>query len=89
VFCLNKNIDTAKIRQKAADYYRNGDFFCSEAIVKAIKDEFDLPLSDDVIAMASGFPVGMGGSGCTAGQWQEESWRSGCFSAGQGQRTQK
>jgi C_GCAxxG_C_C family probable redox protein len=42
-------------------------FFCSEAIVKTIKDEFALPLPDAVIGMASGFPVGMGGSGCTCG----------------------
>jgi C_GCAxxG_C_C family probable redox protein len=62
-----KNIDLQKIRTTAENYYRNGDFYCSEAIVKTIKDEFELPVSDDVIAMASGFPVGMGGSGCTCG----------------------
>ena len=26
-----------------------------------------MPISDDIVAMASGFPVGMGGSGCTCG----------------------
>ncbi|MDK2880456.1 MAG: hypothetical protein PWQ99_231 [Clostridia bacterium] len=64
---MNKNIDIQKIEEKAADYYRRGDFYCSEAIVKAIKDEFQLPLPDEVIAMASGFPVGIGGAGCTCG----------------------
>ncbi|CQR70867.1 Putative redox-active protein (C_GCAxxG_C_C) [Sporomusa ovata DSM 2662] len=64
---MNKTIDVVKIRQDAETYYRNGDFYCSEAIVKAIKDEFILPLPDAVISMASGFPVGMGGSGCTCG----------------------
>jgi C_GCAxxG_C_C family probable redox protein len=64
---LNKVIDLHKIRTTAEDYYRNGDFYCSEAIVKTIKDEFELPISDDIVAMASGFPVGMGGSGCTCG----------------------
>ncbi|MBM6838794.1 C-GCAxxG-C-C family protein, partial [Clostridium saudiense] len=48
-------------------YYRNGDFFCSEAIVKTIKDEFELPVSDEIVAAASGFPIGIGGSGCTCG----------------------
>jgi len=62
-----KQIDVEKIRKVAEEYYRNGDFFCSEAIVKTIKDEFQLPISDDIIAAASGFPVGMGGSGCTCG----------------------
>lgn len=64
---MNRNVDIRKIEEKAADYYRSGDFYCSEAIVKAIRDEFHLPLPEEVIAMASGFPVGMGGSGCTCG----------------------
>ncbi len=64
---MNKIIDLHKIKTTAEDYYRNGDFFCSEAIVRTIKDEFDLPISDDIVKMASGFPEGMGGSGCTCG----------------------
>ncbi|MEQ8156611.1 MAG: C-GCAxxG-C-C family protein [Clostridiaceae bacterium] len=61
------NFDLQKIRTTAENYYRDGDFYCSEAIVKTIKDEFKQEISDDIIAMASGFPVGMGGSGCTCG----------------------
>ncbi|MCR1934999.1 C-GCAxxG-C-C family protein [Clostridium tepidum] len=61
------NIDFDKIRKVAEDYYRNGDFYCSEAVVKTIRDEFKIEVSDDAIAMASGFPVGIGGSGCTCG----------------------
>jgi C_GCAxxG_C_C family probable redox protein len=64
---LNKIIDLHKIKTTAENYYRNGDFYCSESIVKTIKDEFNLPVSDDIIKMASGFPVGIGGSGCTCG----------------------
>jgi C_GCAxxG_C_C family probable redox protein len=60
-------IDLSKIKATAESYYRNGDFYCSEAIVKTIRDEFDLPITEDIIAMASGFPVGIGGSGCTCG----------------------
>jgi C_GCAxxG_C_C family probable redox protein len=63
----NMDIDLEKIRLTAEEYYRSGDFYCSEAIVKTIKDAFGLPVSDDVIAMASGFPVGIGGAGCTCG----------------------
>ncbi|KRU26781.1 C_GCAxxG_C_C family protein [Clostridium sporogenes] len=61
------NVDFDKIRKVAEDYYRNGDFYCSEAVVKTIRDEFKIEVSDDAIAMASGFPVGIGGSGCTCG----------------------
>jgi C_GCAxxG_C_C family probable redox protein len=64
---LNSKISLSKIRTQAENYYRNGDFYCSEAIVKTIKDEFELTVTDDIIKMASGFPVGMGGSGCTCG----------------------
>ena len=60
-------IDYNKVKKTAEDYYSNGDYYCSEAIVKTIKDAFDLQISDDVIAAASGFPIGMGGAGCTCG----------------------
>jgi C_GCAxxG_C_C family probable redox protein len=56
-----------EIRRIAEEYYRRGDYYCSEAIVKTIKDAFDLPVPDTTIAMASGFPIGMGRSGCTCG----------------------
>lgn len=64
---MNKVIDLKRIRTTAENYYRNGDYYCSESIVKTIKDEFGLELRDDVIALASGFPIGIGGSGCTCG----------------------
>lgn len=62
-----KGISLYQIRNKAEEYYRNGDFYCSESVVKTIRDEFSLPISDDAIAMASGFPVGIGGAGCICG----------------------
>ena len=61
------DVDLERIRKIAQDYYRNGDFYCSEAVVKTIIDEFQIDVSEDVIKMASGFPVGMGGMGCTCG----------------------
>ena len=64
---MNFDVDLEKIRLTAEEYYRSGDFYCSEAIVKTIKDAFSLSVSDDVIALASGFPVGIGGAGCTCG----------------------
>lgn len=61
------DVDLERIRKIAEDYYRNGDFYCSEAVVKTIIDEFQIDVSEYVIKMASGFPVGMGGMGCTCG----------------------
>jgi C_GCAxxG_C_C family probable redox protein len=60
-------MDLEKIKRTAENYYRSGDFYCSEAVVKTIKDAFQLPVPDAVICAASGFPVGMGGAGCTCG----------------------
>lgn len=59
--CLNE------IKNKAEQYYKNGEFYCSEAVVKTIKDAFELDITDDIIKMSSGFPVGIGASGCTCG----------------------
>ena len=62
-----QKVDLVQIRKTAEAYYRNGDFYCSEAIVKTLIDAFEIEVSDDVIKMASGFPVGIGGTGCTCG----------------------
>ena len=62
-----KTIDTAQIRQVAEEYYRSGQFYCSEAIVKTINDAFGLMYPERVIRMTSGFPIGIGGAGCACG----------------------
>ncbi|MFI3250217.1 MAG: C-GCAxxG-C-C family protein [Eubacteriales bacterium] len=61
-----KEISPSKIRQDASGLY--GQYFCSEAIVSAIVDnlEVDIP-KEALIAMSSGFPVGLGGSRCLCG----------------------
>lgn len=64
---MTTQVNLEHIRQTAETYYRNGDFYCSEAVVKTLIDAFELGVPDDVIKMASGFPVGMGGMGCTCG----------------------
>ncbi len=61
------NINVNRIRKKSEKYYRKGDFYCSEAIVKSIKDEFEIEVTDRIISVASGLPVGIGGTGCACG----------------------
>jgi C_GCAxxG_C_C family probable redox protein len=60
-------IDPEHIRLTAEEYYRSGQFYCSEAIVKTINDEFRLGYPDRVVRIASGFPIGIGGAGCACG----------------------
>ena len=59
--------DPARIRKSAENYYRTGQFYCSEAVVKAINDGFGLGFPEEVVRLASGFPIGIGGAGCSCG----------------------
>ncbi|WP_350343002.1 C-GCAxxG-C-C family protein [Proteinivorax tanatarense] len=64
---MNKEVSIKKIREEAEELYREGKFFCSEAIVYSIKENFQLDMPDEMVAMASGFPVGIGKSKCLCG----------------------
>jgi C_GCAxxG_C_C family probable redox protein len=64
---MKKEVSINKIRKDAEEQYRKGDFFCSEAIVYSIKNNFELDMPDEMIAMASGFPIGIGKSKCVCG----------------------
>ncbi len=55
------------IRETAETYFRKGEFFCSEAVVQTINDALGKPYSDDVVKLASGFPIGLGKAGCLCG----------------------
>ena len=61
------DVDLERIRKIAEDYYRNGDFIVPKTVVKQLSMNFKSMFPEDVIKMASGFPVGMGGMGCTCG----------------------
>lgn len=60
-------IDPLKIKAQAEKHYADGDYYCSEAIVSTIRDHFQAEMPLSAIAMASGFPVGIGGSKCVCG----------------------
>lgn len=63
---IKKEISVEKVRKDAEELFRGG-FFCSEAVVSAIRSNFELDIPEEVIAMASGFPVGIGRSKCLCG----------------------
>lgn len=56
-----------EIRSKAEALYREGKFYCSEAVVKAVLDGLGVEYPERAVAMASGFPVGIGGAECLCG----------------------
>lgn len=65
-FIIGKEVDIAKLRKEAENYYMDRKFYCSEAVLKTLKDGFNAPYGDDIIKLSSGFPIGMG-NGCTCG----------------------
>ena len=52
------------IRETAEEYFRSGTFFCSEAVLQTINDALGKPFSDEIVKMASSFPIGMGKAQC-------------------------
>ena len=66
---INKplEIDLERVRRTAEGYYSTWEYYCSEAVVKTIGDEFGAGWPEEIVAAASGFPVGFGGAGCTCG----------------------
>lgn len=55
------------VRKQAEGYFERGEFFCSEAVVHTINELLGWPFSEDVVKLASAFPIGLGKSGCLCG----------------------
>ena len=63
---MKQEVSPEKVRKDAEEYYRGG-FFCCEAVMASIRDNFELDVPKEVIAMSSGMSVGAGRSGCMCG----------------------
>ena len=63
---MKTEISINKVKKDAEDLFRGG-FFCSEAVMSSIRSNFELDIPEEVIAMASGFPIGIGRSKCLCG----------------------
>lgn len=55
------------VQANAEELYRNGTYFCSEAVVQTINELLGKPYDPNVVKLASGFPIGMGKAGCLCG----------------------
>jgi len=64
---ISIKINIEKIKSDAEKHYADGDYYCSEAIVFSFKTNVDSGIPLEAITMASGFPVGIGGSKCLCG----------------------
>lgn len=61
-----KEVSLRKVQKDAEDSYRGG-FFCCEAVMDAIRSNFEIDVPKEVIGMASAMSVGVGRSGCMCG----------------------
>lgn len=61
-----QSINYEQLKADAQHVFHNG-FACSESVIYALRKNFDLEMSDDAIAMSTGFPWGLGGVGCLCG----------------------
>ena len=55
---MTKDVNLDQLQKDAVEIFNQG-FACSESIIYAIKKNFELEMSDDAIAMSSGFPWGL------------------------------
>ena len=63
---IKQSVSPTKVAKDAEELYRGG-YFCCEALMCALRDNFELDVPDAVIAMSSGMSVGAGRSGCMCG----------------------
>lgn len=64
---VNAKVDVAQVRRDAEEYFRAGNYYCSEAIVASVRKNVAPQMPEALIAAASGFPVGVGRSKCMCG----------------------
>ena len=64
---MNYDFSPEEVKETAEQYFRDGKYYCSEAIVNSIRDHIAPEMSEDCLRMASGFPVGMGKTKCSCG----------------------
>lgn len=56
-----------QIQALAEEKFRAGTFFCSESVVSVLNQYMDYPYSEEVVRLASSFPIGMGKAQCLCG----------------------
>lgn len=64
---MSKQEIVQAVREKAEGYFHRGEFFCSEAVIHTINELLGWPFPAEITKLASGFPIGLGKSGCLCG----------------------
>lgn len=56
-----------RVTADSEELFRSGTYFCSEAVLQTINELLGMPYGEDVVKLASGFPIGMGKAQCLCG----------------------
>lgn len=56
-----------KVQDNAEQLFRSGTYFCSEAVLQTINELLGKPYDENIVKLASGFPIGMGKAQCLCG----------------------
>ena len=57
----------ADVRKKAEGCFQRGEFYCSESVIHTLNEFLGWPFDRSIVRLASGFPIGIGKSGCVCG----------------------
>lgn len=58
--------ELSPVVQSTIDLYKGG-YYCSEALLRAFNEVYDLGFPEEHLKIASGFGSGLGGAGCSCG----------------------
>jgi C_GCAxxG_C_C family probable redox protein len=64
---MKKEVNIKQVRYDAEEVFRIGGFYCSEAIVSSVRANLAPEMPEEMVAAASGFPIGVGRSKCMCG----------------------
>lgn len=62
---IKREVSVNKVKKDAEESF--GGYYCCEAVMASIRDNFELDVPKEVIAMSTGMAVGAGKSGCMCG----------------------
>ena len=64
---MKSEVSISKVKHDAEEVFRIGGFYCSEAIVSSVRKNIDPSMPIELVAAASGFPIGVGRAKCMCG----------------------
>ncbi|PKK38939.1 hypothetical protein ABB02_01752 [Clostridiaceae bacterium JG1575] len=64
---MTRNEVLDRVQEVAEEYFRSGTFFCSEAVVQTLNQYLGYPYPEEVVRLASSFPIGLGKAQCLCG----------------------